>query len=120
MGYRWWVPRRALWPWIALGLAVLVYLRIRGIGLVGLDTLPILAQSEFPGSLGQRLLPHHNMYRPLTSLSVALDKGLFGLSASGFQLTNAACYLGAGLALGRSEEHTSELQSQSNLVCRLL
>src|SRR5688572_31267723 len=25
-----------------------------------------------------------------------------------------------GLATGRSEEHTSELQSQSNLVCRLL
>src|SRR5205085_7990753 len=27
---------------------------------------------------------------------------------------------GSGLDLGRSEEHTSELQSQSNLVCRLL
>src|SRR5688572_32336157 len=26
----------------------------------------------------------------------------------------------AATALGRSEEHTSELQSQSNLVCRLL
>src|SRR5688572_31899534 len=26
----------------------------------------------------------------------------------------------AGSAAGRSEEHTSELQSQSNLVCRLL
>src|SRR2546430_5795185 len=25
-----------------------------------------------------------------------------------------------GINLGRSEEHTSELQSQSNLVCRLL
>src|SRR2546427_6098688 len=25
-----------------------------------------------------------------------------------------------GVVLGRSEEHTSELQSQSNLVCRLL
>src|SRR2546430_10897124 len=25
-----------------------------------------------------------------------------------------------GYSLGRSEEHTSELQSQSNLVCRLL
>src|SRR3990167_3787946 len=25
-----------------------------------------------------------------------------------------------GLGFGRSEEHTSELQSQSNLVCRLL
>src|SRR2546430_10411449 len=31
----------------------------------------------------------------------------------------AACLAGA-LAAGRSEEHTSELQSQSNLVCRLL
>src|SRR5205085_8200773 len=29
------------------------------------------------------------------------------------------CQLGADAA-GRSEEHTSELQSQSNLVCRLL
>src|SRR5688572_32408705 len=28
--------------------------------------------------------------------------------------------LGAGRAFHRSEEHTSELQSQSNLVCRLL
>src|SRR2546427_7491828 len=28
--------------------------------------------------------------------------------------------LAAGLHLPRSEEHTSELQSQSNLVCRLL
>src|SRR5688572_32556030 len=27
---------------------------------------------------------------------------------------------GYGATLGRSEEHTSELQSQSNLVCRLL
>src|SRR5688572_31833843 len=26
----------------------------------------------------------------------------------------------SGTTLGRSEEHTSELQSQSNLVCRLL
>src|SRR5438270_5267980 len=28
--------------------------------------------------------------------------------------------VGTGLTLARSEEHTSELQSQSNLVCRLL
>src|SRR2546427_1009674 len=28
--------------------------------------------------------------------------------------------LGAGRVVQRSEEHTSELQSQSNLVCRLL
>src|SRR2546427_3489932 len=31
------------------------------------------------------------------------------------------CYIGCGVTTGiRSEEHTSELQSQSNLVCRLL
>src|SRR5688572_33003736 len=29
-------------------------------------------------------------------------------------------YVGVPDLLGRSEEHTSELQSQSNLVCRLL
>src|SRR2546430_10296875 len=37
-----------------------------------------------------------------------------------FQVTNlCAGFVPASLAL-RSEEHTSELQSQSNLVCRLL
>src|SRR2546427_11952115 len=30
------------------------------------------------------------------------------------------CSSGRGRSSGRSEEHTSELQSQSNLVCRLL
>src|SRR5688572_31419577 len=32
----------------------------------------------------------------------------------------SAVVVGAGVGAGRSEEHTSELQSQSNLVCRLL
>src|SRR2546427_4991588 len=32
----------------------------------------------------------------------------------------AGCHGDAGAGDGRSEEHTSELQSQSNLVCRLL
>src|SRR2546427_6619404 len=35
-------------------------------------------------------------------------------------LARLARQLGAGSAVVRSEEHTSELQSQSNLVCRLL
>src|SRR2546426_6601078 len=30
------------------------------------------------------------------------------------------CWTGAGRSTGRSEEHTSELQSPCNLVCRLL
>src|SRR2546430_12618271 len=36
-------------------------------------------------------------------------------------LADARCaHIVVALARGRSEEHTSELQSQSNLVCRLL
>src|SRR2546427_945511 len=33
---------------------------------------------------------------------------------------SGAAAQGSGIAFERSEEHTSELQSQSNLVCRLL
>src|SRR2546430_4669490 len=36
------------------------------------------------------------------------------------QPSNPRLLAARGLALERSEEHTSELQSQSNLVCRLL
>src|SRR5688572_31448894 len=41
--------------------------------------------------------------------------------AAGFRhLPRFVVISGAAAALQRSEEHTSELQSQSNLVCRLL
>src|SRR3990167_5261406 len=44
-----------------------------------------------------------------------------GAGAEFFQLLFLGCIQAAGNAvLSRSEEHTSELQSQSNLVCRLL
>src|SRR5688572_32049838 len=52
-----------------------------------------------------------------------------GLTAAGVRFHNSGtvrvssgtiALLGGGVATGRSEEHTSELQSQSNLVCRLL
>src|SRR2546430_13595923 len=41
--------------------------------------------------------------------TISWTTAIFDHSTTGFLLTN-----------GRSEEHTSELQSQSNLVCRLL
>src|SRR5688572_31830259 len=43
-----------------------------------------------------------------------------GLAALGFTLFAPAGASSANRAMLRSEEHTSELQSQSNLVCRLL
>src|SRR2546430_7572459 len=47
--------------------------------------------------------------------AVGCGRALPGAPGLGAGLPRAA-----GLRRGRSEEHTSELQSQSNLVCRLL
>src|SRR2546430_11481600 len=46
-----------------------------------------------------------------------------GEAHSGYDMVTNACHVlnyASNLFLERSEEHTSELQSQSNLVCRLL
>src|SRR2546430_8916552 len=69
------------------------------------------------------LFPYTTLFRSL-GMSLAavrvLEGLLFGLPArDAVTLTVATCIL-SGVALIRSEEHTSELQSQSNLVCRLL
>src|SRR2546430_4032851 len=66
--------------------------------------------------------PPRSTLFPYTTLFRSHPKG-------GFQFRVACGVLGVlhdgeglrvGLAVDRSEEHTSELQSQSNLVCRLL
>src|SRR2546430_4311554 len=55
------------------------------------------------------LFPYTTLFRS----TIFVDRVNVGGSESGQQSN----YLGKG---SRSEEHTSELQSQSNLVCRLL
>src|SRR2546430_13634801 len=55
------------------------------------------------------LFPYTTLFRSLSS--TRLDTQEWGVVAATF---------GDGARLYRSEEHTSELQSQSNLVCRLL
>src|SRR2546430_5274096 len=45
---------------------------------------------------------------------------MHGLQLPDWVLSATVAALGIGFAFARSEEHTSELQSQSNLVCRLL
>src|SRR5690348_17861506 len=53
-------------------------------------------------------LRRHRVRAPLASLPAAPDRALLG------------AVRGQDLARGRSEEHTSELQSPVHLVCRLL
>src|SRR2546430_8732834 len=70
-------------------------------------------------------LPLHDAL-PISHRRRAADRrGLRGGGEGG--RPSGDCHVGPGTAadllralIGRSEEHTSELQSQSNLVCRLL
>src|SRR2546430_8697314 len=59
--------------------------------------------------------PPRSTLFPYTTLFRSLTVGHSPESFRGSQSVAADCY-----ASPRSEEHTSELQSQSNLVCRLL
>src|SRR2546427_6752524 len=61
----------------------------------------------------QRALPEAHIERDLES-AAAMAEAIRTLQVRGAPL------IGIAAAMGRSEEHTSELQSQSNLVCRLL
>src|SRR5256885_9589997 len=75
-------------------------------------------------TLFRSLVPIGNVEPDWLNVWVVLDgkelKGIFGLED---RLIVEPCYMvpGAnGHAMMRSEEHTSELQSPCNLVCRLL
>src|SRR2546426_8886188 len=68
------------------------------------------------------LFPYTTLFRSLIP-TIAVPVVLLGtfaiLSAAGFSI-NTLSMFAMVLAIGRSEEHTSELQSPCNLVCRLL
>src|SRR3989475_8915921 len=66
------------------------------------------------GTLVVREPPGYTHGRVTVNLAVRLAAHLE--ASGGLQVLVAE----TGFTLGRSEEHTSELQSQSNLVCRLL
>src|SRR5688500_19956619 len=69
------------------------------------------------------LFPYTTLFRSLdVRLQVGRERGELGVGARGLQVGARLPPLLAELvrALERSEEHTSELQSPCNLVCRLL
>src|SRR5688572_31367978 len=67
------------------------------------------------------LFPYTTLFRSLPFIPLSGDV-FFPLQRHQTTLRRCACEKGVrhGYRQERSEEHTSELQSQSNLVCRLL
>src|SRR2546427_3569519 len=69
------------------------------------------------------LFPYTTLFRSADGKSLAdyvHRAGRLAPAQVGRLVRQLADALGAAHQAGRSEEHTSELQSQSNLVCRLL
>src|SRR2546427_6165715 len=92
---------------------------------IGVDLLvrtePVCWMNTADGEIHQHTLDHSRddlraFYAQFTAPAVV------GIESSGYALWFHQLMEQAGhrLLVGRSEEHTSELQSQSNLVCRLL
>src|SRR2546430_13734824 len=64
------------------------------------------------------LFPYTTLFRSIKAMRQVA--GTLKLELSQFRELAAFAQFGSDLDKARSEEHTSELQSQSNLVCRLL
>src|SRR5690606_40509654 len=97
-------PRSTLFPYTTL-------FRSRG-----LDPLPFLFATAFVANTASLALPVSNLTNLLLFDALELS---FAQFAATMWLPNLVAAL-TNLALFRSEEHTSELQSRENLVCRLL
>src|SRR5438034_6186327 len=68
------------------------------------------------------LFPYTTLFRSMSTrvdASASAFRGRFGRRGP-FKLGGRAAGIDSLLATARSEEHTSELQSHSDLVCRLL
>src|SRR2546430_11943106 len=67
------------------------------------------------------LFPYTTLFRSLKSTSGTINRSRSGRRAPDSQgSADKSAARAPATGIGRSEEHTSELQSQSNLVCRLL
>src|SRR5688572_31043013 len=66
------------------------------------------------------LFPYTTLFRSRRSSSWTLDCHRHAHTAAHTKRGEAQPHIAAFHLVKRSEEHTSELQSQSNLVCRLL
>src|SRR5689334_24235586 len=68
------------------------------------------------------LFPYSTLFRSMGEKVALITDGRFSGATRGMCIgyVSPEAFVGGPLALLRSEEHTSELQSQFHLVCRLL
>src|SRR2546430_5483171 len=66
------------------------------------------------------LFPYTTLFRSMARAPLLCPPKVPRSLSTPFCHKNACCWPAVAVRLARSEEHTSELQSQSNLVCRLL
>src|SRR2546427_5485303 len=66
------------------------------------------------------LFPYTTLFRSLKGPLGCLNQARYGIGWGAIGAAMACYHEALHYAKQRSEEHTSELQSQSNLVCRLL
>src|SRR6266478_6772413 len=116
---------------------------LAGVDIIACEDTRITRRLTERYGIAAELTPYHEhnaaMARPKIverlaqggSVALVSDAGTPLISDPGFKLVRETCAAGHSVialpgpssvltALSRSEEHTSELQSQSNLVCRLL
>src|SRR5688572_31534008 len=66
------------------------------------------------------LFPYTTLFRSIADYSKETDRVRLNWDSNGDGKADKATIFAVAVPDERSEEHTSELQSQSNLVCRLL
>src|SRR5206468_12572806 len=80
------------------------------------DALPICAETGRSGGVGTTASTGRTIGVTGTGAGAAATAAIAGMTGSTGALQRQRLMTG----IGRSEEHTSELQSRSELVCRLL
>src|SRR5690606_40816510 len=80
------------------------------------------SKEDFTPAVGVGLPGNWEKMRPVAARPAMVRNGLGRSTAYGFRKAPLSClyYISLRPLLQRSEEHTSELQSRENLVCRLL
>src|SRR5207253_11504250 len=85
------------------------------------DALPILAASDAPAAKGVKKTGEHRHHGTVVAVDHKKGHHAITIKAQHHHKAKKKGQLAAAkTSSGRSEEHTSELQSRGHLVCRLL